>query len=80
MCMCVNRRGVFCHCRMRFVIVFVVLLRADLGYGEVGVFPADSPHGRIATPNLDKLASESMVFNQAYTGEAVCAPSRYSTE
>jgi hypothetical protein len=26
----------------------------DLGYGEVGVFPANSSHGRIATPNLDK--------------------------
>lgn len=35
-----------------------------------------SPAGHaISAPNLDKLASEGMVFNQAYSGP-VCAPSR----
>lgn len=30
------------------------------------------------TPNLDKLAAESLIFNEAYTTVAVCAPSRSS--
>lgn len=30
------------------------------------------------TPNLDKLASESLIFNEAYTTVGVCAPSRSS--
>eukprot|EP01102_Stenamoeba_stenopodia_P009204 TRINITY_DN2708_c0_g1_i1.p1 TRINITY_DN2708_c0_g1~~TRINITY_DN2708_c0_g1_i1.p1 ORF type:complete len:503 (-),score=84.70 TRINITY_DN2708_c0_g1_i1:97-1569(-) len=52
------------------------ILADDLGYGEVGVFPANSPHGRMPTPNLDQLRSEGMMFTSAYAGEAVCAPSR----
>jgi len=41
-------------------------------------FPAKSPHGRIRTPNINKLALEGMLFTDAYAGEAVCAPSRCS--
>ena len=41
-------------------------------------FPAKSPHGRIRTPNINKLAEEGMLFTDAYAGEAVCAPSRCS--
>eukprot|EP01102_Stenamoeba_stenopodia_P011613 TRINITY_DN3588_c0_g1_i2.p1 TRINITY_DN3588_c0_g1~~TRINITY_DN3588_c0_g1_i2.p1 ORF type:complete len:481 (-),score=66.13 TRINITY_DN3588_c0_g1_i2:81-1523(-) len=52
------------------------ILADDLGYGEVGAFSVDSPHGRIATPNLDRLRSEGMMFTNAYVGQAVCAPSR----
>ncbi|MBD8490783.1 arylsulfatase [Echinicola sp. CAU 1574] len=44
----------------------------DLGYGEIG------PNGqsKIKTPNLDKMASEGMVFTQHYTSSPVCAPAR----
>ena len=30
------------------------------------------------TPNLDKLASESLIFTEAYTTVGVCSPSRSS--
>ncbi len=33
---------------------------------------------RIKTPNLDKLAQESVVFTQAYVTQPVCTPSRAS--
>jgi arylsulfatase A-like enzyme len=33
---------------------------------------------RIETPNLDRLASESVVFDQAYVTQPVCTPSRSS--
>lgn len=54
----------------------VWIMSDDLGWGEVGVYPAGSAHGRIATPNLDKFASLGMKFTNAYAGYTVCAPSR----
>ena len=32
----------------------------------------------LVTPNLDKFAGESLVFQRAYCQQAVCAPSRMS--
>ena len=49
----------------------------DLGYGDLRVYPnPNSPHGRLDTPYLDKLAQQSMMFTDAYAGAPVCAPSR----
>ena len=50
----------------------VVLLADDLGSGDLGF-----AGGEIATPNLDKLASESLRFEQAYVCP-VCSPTRSS--
>ena len=36
-------------------------------------------HPHLHTPNIDKLASEGVLFNKAYTQQAICAPSRMST-
>lgn len=52
------------------------IMADDLGWGEVGLYPAESAHGRIATPNLDRFGREGLVFRQAYAGYTVCAPSR----
>jgi len=54
----------------------VWIMADDLGWGEPGLYPSTSPHGRIATPNLDKFGNEGVVFKQAYAGYTVCAPSR----
>ncbi|WP_288954853.1 sulfatase [uncultured Polaribacter sp.] len=53
------------------VLVFYVDdLRAELGcYGSKTAI----------TPNIDKLASDGVMFNRAYTQQAICAPSRMST-
>lgn len=48
----------------------------DLGVGEPGLYATTSPHGHIATPNLDKFGREGVIFKQAYAGYTVCAPSR----
>lgn len=53
----------------------IFILADDLGYGDVHAF---NPQGKIATPNLDKLAAEGMKFTQAHSSSAVCTPSRYS--
>lgn len=53
-------------------IVFV--LCDDLGYGDVKAF---NPDGKIATPNVDRLAAQGMMFTDAHTTSSVCTPTRY---
>jgi len=50
----------------------IFLLADDLGYGDIGAFGQK----KIRTPNLDRMAAESIRFTQHYSGNAVCAPSR----
>jgi arylsulfatase A len=53
----------------------VFILADDLGYGDVRCL---NPQGKIATPQLDRLAASGMVFTEAHASSAVCTPSRYS--
>src|SRR4051794_28039233 len=50
------------------------ILCDDLGYGDVR---ANNPEGKIATPQLDRLAGAGMRFTDAHSGSAVCTPTRY---
>jgi len=52
----------------------VIIIADDLGWKDVGFMGSDY----YETPNLDQLADEGMVFNQAYASAANCAPSRAS--
>ncbi|MEL6104889.1 MAG: arylsulfatase [Planctomycetota bacterium] len=55
----------------------IILLYADdLGYGDVGCYNPE--RGKIATPNLDRLASEGMRFTDGHSSSGVCTPSRYT--
>ena len=38
------------------------IMADDLGWGEVEVFPANSTHGRISTPMLNKFAAEGLLY------------------
>lgn len=53
-------------------IVFV--LADDLGIGDLGSYGQKL----IQTPNLDRMASQGMLFKNFYSGSTVCAPSRAS--
>ncbi|MEZ0484661.1 sulfatase family protein [Fibrella aquatica] len=53
----------------------VYILADDLGYGDVSVY---NPAGKIATPNIDKLAAQGMRFTDAHSPSSVCTPTRYS--
>lgn len=53
----------------------IFILADDLGYGDVKSF---NPAGKIATPNIDRLANRGMKFTNAHSSAAVCTPSRYS--
>ena len=50
------------------------IMADDLGYGDVGYNGQD----KILTPNIDRLASEGLTFNNHYAGSTVCGPSRVS--
>jgi arylsulfatase A-like enzyme len=52
----------------------VYVLCDDLGYGDVKCL---NPQGKISTPNLDRLASQGMVFTDMHSGSSVCSPTRY---
>ncbi len=50
------------------------ILADDLGYHDLGATGSTF----YETPNLDRLAASSVVFDQAYAGSRVCSPSRAS--
>lgn len=52
----------------------VIILADDLGYGDPGVYNADS---KILTPHIDALAAEGMLFTDAHSPSSVCTPTRY---
>lgn len=50
----------------------IYILADDLGYGDLSCYGQE----KFKTPNIDKLASQGMLFTQHYSGSTVCAPSR----
>ena len=54
----------------------VYILCDDLGYGDVKCLGGD--RSKILTPNMDRIASQGMIFTEAHSSSAVCTPSRYS--
>jgi arylsulfatase A-like enzyme len=53
-------------------IVFIIA--DDLGYGDLSCYGQN----KFSTPNIDRLASQGMIFTQHYAGCTVSAPSRSS--
>ena len=52
----------------------IIIYGDDVGYGDVGAYGAEL----IQTPNLDRLASQGLLFTDAHCGASTCTPSRYS--
>ncbi|MCY1719415.1 arylsulfatase [Prolixibacteraceae bacterium Z1-6] len=50
----------------------IFIMADDLGYGHLGCYGQQL----IQTPNIDKMATEGMIFTQAYAGCSLCAPAR----
>ena len=50
---------------------FLILFVDDLGYNDIGF-----RNQKFFTPAIDKLASESLLFNYAYVPSPTCSPSR----
>ena len=52
----------------------VLILADDFGYGDATCY---NPRGRVATPNLDRLARQGLRFTDAHSPATVCTPTRY---
>ena len=52
----------------------IYILTDDLGYGDVSAYNNKS---KIATPWIDALAKEGMLFTDAHSNSSVCTPTRY---
>lgn len=50
----------------------VIIITDDHSFQTIGAY--GSPYG--ATPNIDRLAREGMIFNKAFVANSICAPSR----
>lgn len=51
----------------------IIIYSDDVGYGDVGAYD-----GKIPTPNIDRLASNGLMFTNAYAPSATSTPSRFS--
>ena len=52
----------------------LIIYADDLGIGDVSAYGK----GKLATPNIDKLAQGGVRFTNAYATSATCTPSRYA--
>jgi arylsulfatase A-like enzyme len=52
----------------------LIILADDFGYGIANCYGGDP--GRVATPNIDRLATEGARFTDGYVTSSVCGPSR----
>lgn len=52
----------------------VLIVADDLGYGDLSCYGAT----KISTPAVDRLATDGMLFKDAYAASSICSPSRYS--
>jgi len=52
----------------------LVIMVDDLGYGDLSCFGAKD----LRTPNIDRLMSEGIRFNEFYANSCVCSPTRAS--
>lgn len=53
----------------------LVFLMDDMGYGDCRAY---NPNSKVSMPHLEQLAAEGMLFTDAHSPSAVCAPTRYS--
>ncbi len=52
----------------------VIIYGDDVGYGDVGVYGSKM----IPTPNIDRLASQSLMFTDGHCTAATCSPSLFA--
>jgi arylsulfatase A-like enzyme len=57
----------------------IVVLADDIGVGDISYYrKIHSKNIIVETPALDKLSKEGMIFTDAHSPAALCAPSRYA--
>ena len=54
----------------------IYIMADDQSHAEISAYNSESP---LITPNIDALAAEGLLFQNAYSASSVCTPSRYAT-
>lgn len=52
----------------------VIIITDDQGYADVGFNPLHGPG--VATPNIDRIARDGVIFQEGYVTASMCVPSR----
>ena len=52
----------------------IIMLMDDMGWGDLGI----NGNPVKETPNIDQMAREGLLFNNFYTANPLCSPSRAS--
>tara|TARA_B100000809_G_C14595864_1_gene335476 strand:+ start:201 stop:455 length:255 start_codon:yes stop_codon:yes gene_type:complete len=52
----------------------IFILADDMGYGDCTAY---NPESKVRTPNIDRLASEGLLFTDGHSASATCTVSRY---
>jgi len=56
----------------------ILVLTDDMGFNDISLYNGGAADGSLQTPNIDALANQGVRFNNGYSANAVCAPSRAS--
>lgn len=56
------------------ILNFIFILADDLGYADLGCYGGRED----CSPNLDKMATEGLLFTNGYANSCVCSPSRFA--
>lgn len=56
----------------------ILILTDDMGFNDVSLYNGGAGDGSVMTPNIDAIAKNGVKFNNGYSANAVCAPSRAS--
>lgn len=54
----------------------IVIMADDLGYADISTYGVN----RIATPNIDSIGKQGVIFTDGYSTAPVCSPSRAATQ
>ena len=54
----------------------ILIMTDDMGFNDISLYNGGAADGSLMTPNIDALAAEGVRFDNGYSGNAVCAPSR----
>ncbi len=56
----------------------IFILADDMGFNDTSLYNGGAADGTLQTPNINAIAGQGVLFENAYAANAVCAPSRAS--
>ena len=54
----------------------ILIMTDDMGFNDVSLYNGAAAGGQLKTPSIDAIAHQGIRFDNGYSGNAVCSPSR----